>query len=110
MRLVIKTKQFEKLFNENYDRSSWFDVLLLVCVFETFRKESINLFELNCAHYFSTPGYSWNPMLRFTDVTLELIADIGKYQFIEITIRTAISMICTMICKGYDETKKIKRC
>ena len=95
---------------DHHDLCLKVDVLLLVCVFETFRKESINLFELNCAHYFSTPGYSWNPMLRFTDVTLELIADVGKYQFIEITIRTAISMICTMICKGYDETKKIKRC
>ena len=31
-------------------------VLLLACVFKTFRKESINFFELHPAHYLSTPG------------------------------------------------------
>ena len=46
------------------------DVLLLACVFETFRKDSINYFELDAAHYLSTPGYSWDAMLRFTDVNL----------------------------------------
>ena len=44
-------------------------VLLLACVFKTFRKESINSFELDPAHYLSTPGCSWDAMLRFTDVT-----------------------------------------
>ena len=32
------------------------DVLLLTCVFETFRKESLNSFELDPAYYLSTPG------------------------------------------------------
>ena len=31
-------------------------VLLLACVFKTFRKKSINFFELDPAHYLSTPG------------------------------------------------------
>ena len=30
------------------------DVSLLACVFETFRKESLNSFELDSAHYLST--------------------------------------------------------
>ena len=38
------------------------DVLLLTSVFETFRKESINSFELDFAHYLSTSGYSWDAM------------------------------------------------
>ena len=33
------------------------DCLLLACVFEPFRKESINAFELDPAHYLSTPVY-----------------------------------------------------
>ena len=41
-----------------------FDVLLLAYVFETCRKESINYFELDLAHYLSTPGCSWDTMLR----------------------------------------------
>ena len=32
------------------------DVLLLACVFENFRKQSINSFELDPAHHLSTPG------------------------------------------------------
>ena len=55
-----------------------FEILLLICVFETLRKESINLFELDCAHYLSNPGYSWNAMLRFADVNSKLISDIGQ--------------------------------
>ena len=34
-------------------------VSLLACVFETFRKEPISSFELDSAHYLSTPGYIW---------------------------------------------------
>ena len=32
-------------------------LLLLPCVFKTFRKESINSFDLNPDHYFSIPGW-----------------------------------------------------
>ena len=32
------------------------DVLLLACVFENFRKQSISSFELDPAHHLSTPG------------------------------------------------------
>ena len=53
-------------------------VLLLTCMFETFRKESINSFEFDPAYYLSTPGYSWDAMLRFTDVNVKLISDIEK--------------------------------
>ena len=75
------------------------DVLLLSCVFENFKKESLNLFELDSAHYSSTPGCSWYATLRFTDVNLKLISNTDRYQFIDNTIRAGIFMIC----KGYAE-------
>ena len=65
------------------------DLLLLAYMFESFRKVCINSFELDPAYYLSTPGYSWDAMLRFTDVNLKLISDIEKYQFFESTIRGA---------------------
>ena len=68
-------------------------VLLLVCVFQTFKKNPINFFELDPAHYSSISGCSWDAMLRFTDVNLNLISDTEKYQFVEIMIRGDISMI-----------------
>ena len=77
-----------------------FDVLLLACVFEFFRNESINYFELDPAHYLSNPDYSWDEILRLTDVNLKLISDIEKYQFIGNTRTGGISMIC----KWYAET------
>ena len=30
-------------------------------------------FEVDPTHYLSTPGYSWNAMLRFTDVNLKTV-------------------------------------
>ena len=63
------------------------DVLLLCDVFEVFRVKYINSFELDPAHYVSTPGYSWDTMLKFIVFILKLISDIEKYQFIESTIR-----------------------
>ena len=75
------------------------DLLLLAYMFESFKKVCINSFELDPAYYLSTPGYSWDAMLRFTDVNLKLISDIEKYQFFESTIRGGISMIC----RGYAE-------
>ena len=61
----------------------------MACVFEIFRKESINSYELDMDYYLSTLGYSWDAMLKFTDVNLKLTSDIEKYQFIESTIRGA---------------------
>ena len=66
-----------------HDLYSNVGVLLLACVLETFRKESINSFELDLAHYLSTPGYSWDIMLKFTDVNFGI----------------------SMICKGHAEAK-----
>lgn len=34
-------------------------ILLLACVSEAFRKESLNFLELGPFHYLSTPGYTW---------------------------------------------------
>ena len=59
---------------ENYhDLYLKVDVLSLVCVFET---------------------YNWCAMLKFTDVSLKLISDIEKYQFIESMIKNGVSMSC----------------
>ena len=63
------------------------DVLLLCDVLEVFIIKYINSFELDPAHYVSTPGYSWDTMLKFIVFNLKLISDIEKYQFIESTIR-----------------------
>ena len=43
------------------------DVLILVDVFENFRKTGQEYYYLDPAHYFSCPGFAWNAMLKMTD-------------------------------------------
>ena len=52
------------------------DVSLLTDVFEKFRSEFTNSFELHPGHYLSAPVYSLDAMLRFAGVSLKLISDI----------------------------------
>ena len=56
------------------------DVLLLACVFKTFRKESVDSFKLDLLDYISTSGYSWDAMEKFNGIRLKQISDIEKYQ------------------------------
>ena len=49
--------------------------------------------KLNPCHYFSSPGLSWDAMLKMTGVKLEKISDVDKYLFIEKGLRRGISYI-----------------
>ena len=62
-------------------------------VFEKFIKTCLKYYELDPCHYFSSPGLSWDAMLKMTDVKLEKIPDIDKYLFIEKGSRGRISYI-----------------
>ena len=59
------------------------DVLLLADVFDKFIDTCLKFFELDPCHYFSSPGLSWDALLKMTGIKLEKISDIGKYLFIE---------------------------
>ncbi|VVC45846.1 Ribonuclease H-like domain [Cinara cedri] len=59
------------------------DVLLLTDVMENYRDVSIRHFKLDPVHYYTTPGFAWNAMLRKTGVELELIRDIDLYLMFE---------------------------
>ena len=41
--------------------------------------------------FFTSPGLSWDAMLKMTDVKLNLIADTDMYQFIEERIKGGVS-------------------
>lgn len=40
------------------------DVLLLADVFEKFRNSCIQVYGLDPAHYYTTPGFTWDSMLK----------------------------------------------
>ena len=67
------------------------DVLLLADDFEKFINTCLKHYGLDPCHYFSSPGLSWDTMLKMTGVKLEKIPDIDKYLFIEKGLRGGIS-------------------
>ena len=60
------------------------DVLLLADVFEKFRMTCLQYYELDPCHYFTSPGLSWDAMLKMTEIKLELMTDIDKFLFIDL--------------------------
>lgn len=59
------------------------DVLLLADVFQNFRTTCLRLYGLDPAQYYTPPGLSWDAMLKFTKVRLELLTDVDMLLFIE---------------------------
>ena len=50
------------------------DVLLLADVFEKFISICLEYYGLDPCHYFSSPGLSWDAMLKMTEIEVELIS------------------------------------
>ena len=69
------------------------DVLLLADVFENFRKQYLDTFGLDPAHYVSLPSSSWDAMLKMTGVRLDLLSDVEMLNFFEKGMRGGISTI-----------------
>ena len=57
------------------------DVLLLADVFEKFINTCLEHYGLNPCHYFSSPGLSWDAVLKMSKIELQLISDINMYLF-----------------------------
>lgn len=70
------------------------DVLLLCDVFENFRSLCLQFYNLDPVYYITSPSLSWDAMLMYTNVELELISDLEIYQFLEKGIRGGLAQ-CT---------------
>ena len=86
------------------------DVLLLTDVFENFRKTCMQYYKLDPCHYFTSPGLSWDAMLKMTNIKLELMTDIDMFQFVEKGMCDGVSYIANLYgnannkyMKEYDE-------
>ena len=82
------------------------DILLLADVFENFRKTCLQYHKLDPCHYFTSPGLSWDAMLKMTDIKLELMVDIDMFQFIEKGMRGGISYIANRYGKANNKYMK----
>ena len=91
------------------------DILLLTDVFENFRNTCMQYYGLDPCHYFTSPGLSWDAMLKMTKVKLELMTYINMYQFIEKGMCGGVSYIANRYGKAnnkymeeYNEKKPSK--
>ena len=85
------------------------DVLLSTDVFEKFIDTCLQFSLLDPFHYFSSPGVSWDAMLKISDVKSDKTSDINKYLFIEKGLRGGVSYIAKRYAQannkcmnGYD--------
>ena len=82
------------------------DMLLLADVFESFRKTCLQYCKLDPCHYFTSPGLSWDAMLKMTNIKLELMTDIDMFQFIEKGMRGGVSYIAHRYGKANNKYMK----
>ena len=82
------------------------DILLLADVFENFRSTCLQYYKLDPCHYYTSPGLSWDAMLKMTDIKLELMTDIDMFQFIEKGTRGGISYIANRFGEANNKYMK----
>ena len=79
------------------------DVLLLTDVFEEFRNICLENYSLDPAWYYTSPGLSWDALLKYSKINLELFTDPDKLLLFEKGIRGLISMISNRYGKANNK-------
>ena len=82
------------------------DMLLFTDVFEDFRKTCLQYYKLDPCHYFTSPGLSWDAMLKMTNIKLELMTDVDMFQFIEKGMHGSVSDIANRYGKANKKYMK----
>ena len=90
-------KEFKILnLGEYHDLYLRTDVVLLAKVYEAFRDTCLKHYELNPAHFYTSPGLAWKACLKFTGIRLELLTDPDMLLMFEHGIRGGITQV---VCK-----------
>ena len=79
------------------------DVLLLADVFEEFRNVCLENYSLGLAWYYTSPGLSWDALLKHSKINLELLTDPDMLLMFEKGIRGGISMISNRFGKANNK-------
>ena len=92
------------------------DCLLLADVFEDYRDCCLHNYRLDPIHYFSSPHFTFDAFLLFSDVRLKLLTDVDQYLFLSRAMCGGLSMVSKRyskanhpgLKKGYDPMKPLK--
>jgi len=76
------------------------DVLLSADIFENFRDICMSTYQLDPAYYFTAPGYSFDAMLKFTSIRLQLLSDYESVLFLERGIRGGLTQASKRYAKA----------
>ena len=77
---------------------------MLCDVFEKFIDICLKDYKLDTCHYFSSPGFAWDAMLKMTGIKLEKISDVDIYLFLEKGMRGGVSYISKRYSKSDENT------
>ena len=77
--------------------------ILLADLFENLRDVCIKNYKLDPAWYYTSPGLSWDALLKKTEIKLDLLSDVNMILFIEGGIRGGVSMISNRYGKANNK-------
>ena len=80
--------------------------MILADVFEKFLDTCLKFYKLYPCYYFSSPGLSWDAILKITGIEFEQISDFDMYLFSEQGLRREITYICKRFREPNNKDKK----
>ena len=80
--------------------------ILLADIFENFRDVCVKNYKLDPAWYYTSPGLSWDALLKKTEIKLDLLSDVNIILFIEGGTRGGVSMISNRYGKANNKYMK----